>query len=67
MQLEFNFEKDRQLGIPFPSTPSTNQDTLENLKTELNSWTLSESERRDIEAAILTEKERSISLDPYAK
>ncbi len=66
MQLELNFWKDRQLEIPFPSTPSLNQETLENLKTQLNSWTLSESEKRDIEAAIITEKERPISLNPYA-
>ena len=67
MQLLLNFEKARQLELLFPSTPSANQELLEALKREYSQTWLSESERRDIAAALIAEKERPIALNIYSK
>lgn len=51
-QLEFNFEKSRQLEIPFPMWLSENQEKLEDAKERARSKDVSEAERRDALAEV---------------
>ena len=56
MQLKFNFEKVQQLRLLFPSTPSANQELLEELKKEVSRSWISESEKVLVAQAIQDEK-----------
>lgn len=45
-QLQFDFDKSRQLEIPFPQWVSENQEKIEQAKRDIASNMLSEADRR---------------------
>lgn len=64
MQTTLNFERDRQLEIPFPQSPSRNQELLERAKDLARNMNASPAERRDAQADL--ERLKQTRLDPRA-
>lgn len=53
MQLEFNFEKTRQLEIPFPMTLKEKERFRKQIATELDVLWMSKMDKRNIIAKII--------------
>lgn len=61
-QLQFNFDKSRQLEIPFSQWPSFNQEATERAKDILKSHTASDAEKLDAQAEL--ERLRQTTIQP---
>lgn len=65
MQLEFNFEKTRQLEIPFPMTHEEKETFRKQIADELDVLWMSNMNKRDILAKIIQYNATILNLDTF--